>query len=120
MSRDVVIVFVARTPIGRAYRGAFNATPGPTLAAHAIRAAVAPAKVVEAFRSQDGRYRTLGIERSLRGASSLLPRQTGHSQGCFQRRRWRHLHWASLRHVRESAGSPRVDRRLQAEFDLLS
>jgi len=39
--RDAVIVATARTPIGRAYRGAFNATPSPTLAAHAIRAAVA-------------------------------------------------------------------------------
>ncbi len=38
--RDAVIVSTARTPIGRAYRGAFNATPPPTLAAHAIRAAV--------------------------------------------------------------------------------
>jgi len=38
--RDAVIVSTARTPIGRAYRGAFNATPSPTLAAHAISAAV--------------------------------------------------------------------------------
>jgi acetyl-CoA C-acetyltransferase len=38
--RDALIVATARTPIGRAYRGAFNATPAPTLAAHAIRAAV--------------------------------------------------------------------------------
>ena len=38
--RDAVIVSTARTPIGRAYRGAFNATPSPTLASHAIRAAV--------------------------------------------------------------------------------
>jgi acetyl-CoA C-acetyltransferase len=38
--RDAVIVSTARTPIGRAYRGAFNALPSPTLAAHAIRAAV--------------------------------------------------------------------------------
>ena len=45
MSRDAVIVSVARTPIGRAYRGAFNATPSPTLAAHAIRAAVERAGV---------------------------------------------------------------------------
>ena len=43
--RDAVIVSTARTPIGRAYRGAFNATPSPTLAAHAIRAAVERAKV---------------------------------------------------------------------------
>ncbi len=38
--RDAVIVSTARTPIGRAYRGAFNNTPSPTLAGHAIDAAV--------------------------------------------------------------------------------
>ncbi|HEY1154470.1 MAG TPA: acetyl-CoA C-acyltransferase [Pseudolabrys sp.] len=38
--REALIVSTARTPIGRAYRGAFNATPSPTLAAHALRAAV--------------------------------------------------------------------------------
>jgi acetyl-CoA C-acetyltransferase len=44
-TRDAVIVSTARTPIGRAYKGAFNATPSPTLAAHAIRAAVERAQV---------------------------------------------------------------------------
>ena len=39
MARDAVIVSTARTGIGKAYRGAFNATPSPTLAAHPIRAA---------------------------------------------------------------------------------
>ena len=43
--RNAVIVSTARTPIGRAYRGAFNNTPAPTLAAHAIRAAVERAGV---------------------------------------------------------------------------
>ncbi len=43
--RDAVIISTARTPIGRAYRGAFNATPSPTLAAHAIRAAVGRAEI---------------------------------------------------------------------------
>lgn len=38
--RDAVIVSTARTPIGRAYRGAFNNTGSPTLAGHAIDAAV--------------------------------------------------------------------------------
>ena len=38
--RSAVIVSTARTPIGRAYRGAFNNTPAPTLASHAIKAAV--------------------------------------------------------------------------------
>ena len=50
MRRDAVIVSTARTPIGRAYRGAFNATPSPTLAAHVLshavqRAGVDPAEV---------------------------------------------------------------------------
>lgn len=39
--RSAVIVSTARTPIGKAYRGAFNATPTPTLAGHAIEHAVA-------------------------------------------------------------------------------
>jgi acetyl-CoA C-acetyltransferase len=38
--RSAVIVSTARTPIGRAYRGAFNNTPSPTLSAFSIRAAV--------------------------------------------------------------------------------
>jgi acetyl-CoA C-acetyltransferase len=38
--REAVIVSTARTPIGRAFRGAFNATPSPTLAGHAIAHAV--------------------------------------------------------------------------------
>jgi acetyl-CoA C-acetyltransferase len=41
--REAVIVSTARTPIGRAYRGAFNNTESPTLAGHAIRHAVARA-----------------------------------------------------------------------------
>jgi len=45
MPRDAVIVSTARTPIGKAYRGAFNMTPSPTLAAHPIRAAVERAKI---------------------------------------------------------------------------
>lgn len=39
--REAVIVSVARTPIGRAYRGCFNDTQGQALAGHAIGAAVA-------------------------------------------------------------------------------
>jgi acetyl-CoA acetyltransferase family protein len=37
---EAVIVSTARTPIGRAYRGAFNDTSGQRLAEHAVRAAV--------------------------------------------------------------------------------
>lgn len=43
--RSAVIVSTARTPIGRAYRGAFNNLPTPTLASHAIKAAVERAKI---------------------------------------------------------------------------
>ena len=41
MSREAVIVSTARTPIGKAYRGAFNNTYGATLAGHAVKHAVA-------------------------------------------------------------------------------
>ncbi|OLT55757.1 acetyl-CoA acetyltransferase [Corynebacterium sp. CNJ-954] len=38
--REAVVVSTARTPIGRAYKGAFSDTQGQELAAHAIAAAV--------------------------------------------------------------------------------
>jgi len=38
---DAVIVSTARTPVGKAYRGALNDTTGATLGAHAIREALA-------------------------------------------------------------------------------
>jgi acetyl-CoA C-acetyltransferase len=38
--RDALIVSTARTPIGKAYRGAFNMTTAPTLGGHAIKHAV--------------------------------------------------------------------------------
>lgn len=38
--REAVIVSTARTPIGKAYRGAFNDTEAPTLGALSVRAAV--------------------------------------------------------------------------------
>ena len=48
--REAVIVSTARTPIGKAYRGAFNNTEAPTLGGHAVqhaveRAGVDPAEV---------------------------------------------------------------------------
>ncbi len=50
--REAVIVSVARTPIGRAFRGAFNQTPGATMAGHAVghaieRAGLEPGEVEE-------------------------------------------------------------------------
>ena len=38
--RDAVIVSTARTAIGKAYRGGFNATPGATLGCYSLKAAV--------------------------------------------------------------------------------
>lgn len=43
--RDAVIVSTARTAIGRAYKGAFNATQGPTLGSHSLKAAIERAGV---------------------------------------------------------------------------
>jgi acetyl-CoA C-acetyltransferase len=44
--KEAAIVSTARTPIGKAYSGAFNATHGATLAAHVIKHAVTRAKIV--------------------------------------------------------------------------
>ena len=43
--REAVIVSTARTPIGKAYRGAYNNTEGPIIAGHAIQHAVARAGI---------------------------------------------------------------------------
>ncbi len=68
MMRDAVIVSTARTPIGRAYRGAFNRTPAPTLAAYALKAAIERAGVAPAE-----------VEDCLLGCS--LPQGTQHTIG---------------------------------------
>ena len=74
MARDAVIVSTARTPIGKAYRGAFNATPSPTLAAHPIRAVVEragldPAEIDDVIMGaalQQGVQTTIGRTAALR------------------------------------------------------
>jgi acetyl-CoA C-acetyltransferase len=43
--REAVIVSIARTPIGKAYRGAFNDTDPAVLSGHAVREAVRRARV---------------------------------------------------------------------------
>ncbi|MAW79938.1 MAG: acetyl-CoA C-acyltransferase [Parvularcula sp.] len=43
--REAVIVSTARTPIGKAYRGAFNNTTSPAMAAHAMTNAIERAKI---------------------------------------------------------------------------
>ena len=45
MTTEAVIVSTARTPIGKAYRGAFNDTDAPSMAGHAIAQAVARAGI---------------------------------------------------------------------------
>ena len=42
---EAVIISTARTPIGKAYRGAFNNTHGATLAGHAVKKALEKAKL---------------------------------------------------------------------------
>src|SRR5256885_15733675 len=42
---EAVIVSTARTPVGKAYKGALNNTEGPTLLGHAISSALSRAKV---------------------------------------------------------------------------
>lgn len=50
--REALIVSTARTPIGKAYRGAFNNTTAPTLGGHAIKHAVERAGI-EGFEVDD-------------------------------------------------------------------
>src|SRR5260221_11634814 len=49
---EAVIVSTARTPIGKAYKGALNHTEGATLLGHAISAALSRAKI-EAAEVED-------------------------------------------------------------------
>ena len=63
--REAAIVATARTPIGKAYRGAFNATEAPVLAAHVMNAAVAragidPARIDEVFWGVGNQWGTQG------------------------------------------------------------
>ncbi len=48
---DAVIVSTARTPIGKAYKGALNNTEGATMLGHAISAALSKANVVVSYRA---------------------------------------------------------------------
>ena len=43
--KEAVIVSTARTPIGRAYKGAFNNTNAPSMAGMAIEASIARAGI---------------------------------------------------------------------------
>lgn len=61
MSREAVIVATARTPIGRASRGAFNNTEPVALAAHVMnaaidRAGIDPARIDDVFYGTGNQY----------------------------------------------------------------
>jgi len=71
---DAVIVSTARTPLGRAYKGAFNNLESPTMAGHAIseavkRAGVEPAEVEDVIM---GAAMQEGSQRYNIGRQSLL------------------------------------------------
>jgi len=77
-TRDAVIVSTARTPIGRAYRGAFNATPGATLGALSLAPAIERAGI-EAGEIDDvvwGAVLTQGTQ------ASNIARQVALRAGC--------------------------------------
>jgi len=63
--REAAIVSTARTAIGKAYRGAFNATEAPVLAGHVMNAAVEragidPARIDEVFWGVGNQWGTQG------------------------------------------------------------
>ena len=63
--REAAIVSTARTGIGKAYRGAFNATEAPALAGHVMAAAVErarldPARIDDVFWGTGGQWGTQG------------------------------------------------------------
>ncbi len=63
--REAAIVSTARTGIGKAYRGAFNATEAPVLAAHVMNAAVEragidPARIDDVFWGVGNQWGTQG------------------------------------------------------------
>lgn len=63
--REAAIVSTARTGIGKAYRGAFNATEAPVLAGHVMNAAVEragidPARIDEVFWGVGNQWGTQG------------------------------------------------------------
>ncbi len=61
MTREAAIVSTARTPIGKAYRGAFNATTPDVLAAHVFdaaldRAGIDPERVEDVYFGCGNQY----------------------------------------------------------------
>ncbi len=83
MTKEAVIVSTARTPIGKAYRGAFNNTYGATLAGHAIghalsRSGLEPAEIEDVIigcgRPQGTTGNNIARQSALRAG---LPKEVG-------------------------------------------
>ena len=83
--REAAIVATARTGIGRAYRGAFNATEAPVLGAHVMNAAIEragidPARVEEVFWGTGNQW---GSQGGNTGRMSLFAGRLPHSVPAF-------------------------------------
>ena len=78
MARDAVIVSTARTPIGRAYKGAVNATPGATLGALSLAPAIERAGI-EAGQIDDVVWGTV-LTQGTQGGN--IARQVALRAGC--------------------------------------
>ena len=119
--REAVIVSTARTPIGKAYRGAFNDTQAQTLGGHAIAEALTRARiegaevddvVIGAAMQQGSTGYNVGRQAALtRGAADQRRRHVGRPamrlrpDGDFDRRQGDH----SGRHERHGRRRARVD-----------
>jgi acetyl-CoA acetyltransferase len=76
--RDAVIIATARTPIGKAYKGAFNATHGAALGGHVVKHAAARARV-ELDEVEDV---VLGCGRPEGATGGNIARQAALMAGC--------------------------------------
>lgn len=83
MAREAAIVATARTGVGKAYRGAFNDTEAPVLAAHVIdaavlRAGIDPARVDDVYLGVGNHWNTQSYNLGrLAVHGSVLPDSTG-------------------------------------------
>jgi acetyl-CoA C-acetyltransferase len=83
MAREAAIVATARTGVGKAYRGAFNDTEAPVLAAHVVDAAVSragidPARVDDVYLGVGNHWNTQSYNLGrLAVHGSMLPDSTG-------------------------------------------
>ena len=93
MVREAAIVATARTGVGKAYRGAFNDTEAPVLAAHVVNAAVSragidPARVDDVYLGVGNHWNTQSYNLGrLAVHGSVLPDSTGGSRSTANVRR---------------------------------